>query len=170
MNRYLLLTAGAVLLLSGCAGMKSEFDCNATASNSCMTMDEANNKARSATERSEVTKHPPLPHLAASGSQPLTRTVPFAVKTPAGVPDSVVSPASFRASGNTATGRHIVPDGDNTRLNPRGTVQDPVRLQATTARMWIAAWIDEQDVWHQPSLVAFEVAPSRWLHQQGDKG
>ncbi|ENC47482.1 type IV conjugative transfer system lipo family protein [Escherichia coli P0299917.3] len=48
--------------------------------------------------------------------------------------------------------------------------QEPVRLQATTARMWIAAWTDEQDVWHQPSLVAFEVTPSHWLHQQGDKG
>ncbi|HHI2874215.1 TPA: type IV conjugative transfer system lipoprotein TraV, partial [Escherichia coli] len=89
MNKYMLLIAGGALLLSGCAGMKSEFDCNATASNSCMTMDEANNKARSATERSEATKQMPLPRLAASASQPLTRTVSFAVRTPAGVPDSV---------------------------------------------------------------------------------
>ena len=161
--KILYLTPVALaLLLSGCAGMKSEFDCNATASNSCMTMDEANNKARSATERSEVTKQSSLPRLAASGSQPLTRTVPFAVKTPAGAPDSVASPVSSRTSGNSATGSRIVTDGD--------AAQEPVRLQATTARMWIAAWTDEQDVWHQPSLVAFEVTPSRWLHQQGDKG
>lgn len=169
--KILYLTPAALaLLLSGCAGMKSEFDCNATASNGCMTMDEANNKARSATERSEVTKQPSLPRLAASGSQPLTRTVSFAVKTPAGVSDSVASPASSRASGNTATGSRIVPDGDSTRQKSRRVTQEPVRLQATTARMWIAAWTDEQDVWHQPSLVAFEVTPSRWLHQQGDKG
>lgn len=62
--KILYLTPVALaLLLSGCAGMKSEFDCNATASNSCMTMDEANNKARSATERSEVTKQSSLPAL-----------------------------------------------------------------------------------------------------------
>ncbi|HAY0608556.1 TPA: type IV conjugative transfer system lipoprotein TraV, partial [Escherichia coli] len=113
--KILYLTPVALaLLLSGCAGMKSEFDCNATASNSCMTMDEANNKARSATERSEATKPSSLPRLAASGSQPLTRTVPFAVKTPAGAPDSVASPVSSRTSGNTATGSRIVTDGDST--------------------------------------------------------
>ncbi|ELX8243937.1 TraV family lipoprotein, partial [Escherichia coli] len=65
MNKYMLLIAGGALLLSGCAGMKSEFDCNATASNSCMTMDEANNKARSASERSEAIKQISLPRLAA---------------------------------------------------------------------------------------------------------
>lgn len=45
----LMLVAGG-LMLTGCAGMKSEFDCNDTASNGCMTMDEANNKARTMTE------------------------------------------------------------------------------------------------------------------------
>uniref|UniRef100_UPI00092D6B13 type IV conjugative transfer system lipoprotein TraV n=1 Tax=Escherichia coli TaxID=562 RepID=UPI00092D6B13 len=139
MNILYLTPVALALLLSGCAGMKSEFDCNAIASNSCMTMDEANNKARSATERSEATKQPSLPRLADSGSQPLTRTVPFAVKTPAGVPDSVALPASSRASGNTATGSRIVPDGDSTRQKSRRAAQEPVRLQATTARMWIAA-------------------------------
>lgn len=34
-------------LLSGCAGMKSSFDCNAVAQDSCMTMEEANKKAQS---------------------------------------------------------------------------------------------------------------------------
>lgn len=72
MNILYLTPVALALLLSGCAGMKSEFDCSATASNSCMTMDEANNKARSATERSEATKQPSLPRLAASGSQPLS--------------------------------------------------------------------------------------------------
>lgn len=167
MNKYMLLMAGSVLLLSGCAGMKSEFDCNATASNSCMTMDEANNKARSTTERSDAIKQISLPRLAGSGSQPLTSPLPFAVKTPAEISDSVISPASSPASGKAATESRIIPDRGSVRPEFRRATPEPVRLQATTARMWIAAWTDEQDVWHQPSLVAFEVTPSRWLHQQG---
>lgn len=41
-----LLILGALILLAGCtAGMKDSFDCNATAQDSCMTMEEANQKA-----------------------------------------------------------------------------------------------------------------------------
>ncbi len=40
-----LLILGALTLLAGCtAGMKDSFDCNATAQDSCMTMEEANQK------------------------------------------------------------------------------------------------------------------------------
>ncbi len=45
MKRLYLLFS--MCLLSGCAGMKSSFDCNATAQDSCMTMEEANKKAQS---------------------------------------------------------------------------------------------------------------------------
>ena len=46
MNRYTFLLAGGVLLLSGCAGVKSSFDCDATTSDTCMTMTKANQLAR----------------------------------------------------------------------------------------------------------------------------
>lgn len=35
------------LLLSGCAGTSTEFECNATTSDTCMTMEQANEKAKS---------------------------------------------------------------------------------------------------------------------------
>lgn len=35
-----------IALLTGCAGAKSDFECNATSSDSCMTIDAANNMAR----------------------------------------------------------------------------------------------------------------------------
>lgn len=165
--KILYLTPVALaLLLSGCAGMKSEFDCDATASNSCMTMDEANNKARSVTEnntfRQQDTKT--LPPLAESRVQQPGESLPFAVRTPADKTAVSVQPA-YQASLSEK------PEAvTNSRPVTFPVSQDPVRLQATIARMWIAAWTDEQDIWHQPSLVAFEVTPSRWLHQQGDKG
>ncbi len=34
------------LLLSGCAGTSTEFECNATTSDTCMTMEQANEKAK----------------------------------------------------------------------------------------------------------------------------
>lgn len=46
MNKTMLLLAGSVLLLSGCAGVKSSFDCDATTTDSCMTMTKANQLAR----------------------------------------------------------------------------------------------------------------------------
>lgn len=43
-----LLILGVLTLLAGCtAGMKDSFDCNATAQDSCMTMEEANQKRHS---------------------------------------------------------------------------------------------------------------------------
>lgn len=34
------------LLLSGCAGTNSDFECDATTSDTCMTMEQANEKAK----------------------------------------------------------------------------------------------------------------------------
>lgn len=46
MKKITFLLAGSVLLLSGCAGVKSSFDCDATTSDTCMTMTKANQLAR----------------------------------------------------------------------------------------------------------------------------
>ncbi|MGO8658547.1 hypothetical protein ACC771_23625, partial [Rhizobium ruizarguesonis] len=48
-----LLACGAIVL-NGCAGTDSEFEFNATTNDSCMTMDQANKKARSVTNASAV--------------------------------------------------------------------------------------------------------------------
>ncbi len=45
MKKITLLLAGSALLLSGCAGVKSSFDCDATTSDTCMTMTKANQLA-----------------------------------------------------------------------------------------------------------------------------
>lgn len=46
MKKITLFLAGGVLLLSGCAGVKSSFDCDATTSDTCMTMTKANQLTR----------------------------------------------------------------------------------------------------------------------------
>ncbi len=40
----LLIPLGSALLLTGCAGTETEFQCNATTSDTCMTMEQANEK------------------------------------------------------------------------------------------------------------------------------
>ncbi len=42
----LLIPLGSALLLTGCAGTETEFECNATTSDTCMTMEQANEKAK----------------------------------------------------------------------------------------------------------------------------
>lgn len=42
----MLIPLGSALLLTGCAGTETEFECNATTSDTCMTMEQANEKAK----------------------------------------------------------------------------------------------------------------------------
>ncbi|EPH4539516.1 type IV conjugative transfer system lipoprotein TraV [Escherichia coli] len=146
--------------------MKSEFDCSATAGNGCMTMDEANNKARVMTEtQKEKTALPPLgavPATVTSGAQSATK--PAVVTSAAGAGKGARNPFS---GGTAGTGGVTVSAGvpQASAWSDIGMAR-PVRLPSTTARMWIAAWIDEQAVWHQPSVVSFEVEPARWQHQE----
>jgi conjugal transfer pilus assembly protein TraV len=50
----LLIPLGSALLLTGCAGTETEFQCNATTSDTCMTMEQANEKAKLKEERSDA--------------------------------------------------------------------------------------------------------------------
>lgn len=38
----------------------------------------------------------------------------------------------------------------------------PLRTGEQTAALWIAPYIDNQDVYHQPSSVFFVIKPSAW--------
>ncbi|EFA4911358.1 type IV conjugative transfer system lipoprotein TraV [Escherichia coli] len=174
MKPALLMVLASGLILTGCAGMKSEFDCNATASNGCMTMDEANNKARAMTENQKgkaAEGRRTLPPLAAvpvvkeshisSGVSSVTKPV-AATATPGTTPRN-----PFR--GHVAGAGHVAVTSAGVQVSPVWSdigMARPVRLPSTTARMWIAAWVDEQAVWHQPSVVSFEVEPARWQHQE----
>ncbi|CAG9435650.1 hypothetical protein NVI2019_PEGOAJLN_03767 (plasmid) [Providencia alcalifaciens] len=103
---------GTMSLLAGCsAGLKDSFDCNATAQDSCMTMEDANQKAAQKTQ-----------------------TVSPLAQQQGKTPSSAGLPA----------------------LAP------PQRLPTTTARLWIAPWIDEHDNLYQPAVVSFVVKAGQW--------
>ncbi|EDX7779567.1 type IV conjugative transfer system lipoprotein TraV [Salmonella enterica subsp. enterica serovar Hvittingfoss] len=197
------MLAGSALLLSGCAGMKSEFDCTETADNGCLTMDEANNRARAKTEGDKPqVRLPKLAEVTPVSVEPSVTSVSVAssrtpvVTAPASVAVAPVRPSAIQPAVVAGSAPHNPFRGGSTPARPAGTspapvtttsvsgmtvastsapsawadtgMQPPVRLPAGTARLWIAAWVDEDQVYHQPSVVSFEVAPARWATQEGN--
>lgn len=165
---YLLFS---MCLLSGCAGMKSSFDCNATAQDSCMTMEEANKKAQSQS-------------LSAPGAKKSVPAQPEAVRLPAQVrntetgspagtltprPAPVMTTAQIVKTGTAVSPQPVTGRtsgaGSVSALNDTGITQ-AVYQPAPTARVWIAGWIDEHDNFYQPSVVSFVVKRGQWAEYQ----
>jgi conjugal transfer pilus assembly protein TraV len=176
MKSLLLLPAlGGVLLLAGCAGVSSEFGCNATTSDSCMTMEQANEKAKSLEEGSEAKP--------AAAALPRLADGDFAAvgRDPCPVPVSVGSTSRLLPRQDAASPAPVVPAYPaiaaptaivttvSTCTLPRcagvGSTR-PARQAEQTAQLWIAPWIDSQDVYHQPGKVLFVVKPAVWGQPQ----
>ncbi|HBS5458284.1 TPA: type IV conjugative transfer system lipoprotein TraV [Klebsiella pneumoniae] len=127
------------LLLSGCAGTNTEFECNATTSDTCMTMEQANEKAKKLEQSSEAKPvAASLPRLAEGNF----RTMPVQTVT-------ATTPSGSRPA--------VTAHPEQKLLAPR-----PLRTGEQTAALWIAPYIDNQDVYHQPSSVFFVIKPSAW--------
>lgn len=176
-----LLIMFAVLALAGCTGTASEFQCNATTSDRCMTMEQANDMARSKTEGARgkpgAGALPALVELPPPSVTPLS--VPTAVKphssvTPAPV-SGFVAPASSSAVKAAKTGQQATFTPATPGSTPLHTEAlcsaprcdslgeaPPLRLTDTIATLWIAPWIDDADVFHQPGRVSFVLTPGTW--------
>ncbi|CAD6103383.1 conjugative transfer protein [Escherichia coli] len=148
------------LLLSGCAGTSTEFECNATTSDTCMTMEQANEKAKKLEAKPVAAS---LPRLA-DGNFRTTPVQAVATTTPSrsrpavtALPEQkLLAPRPlFTAAREVKT---IVPVSSVAPVTP----PRPLRTGEQTAALWIAPYIDNQDVYHQPSSVFFVIKPSAW--------
>ena len=184
-----LLFVCSVLLLSGCAGVKSNFDCDATTSDTCMTMTKANQLARDkAAKQAGKPAAGGLPSLVnipttpAPGASPGPRvvTTPGVVNTPAASGETstgtvqvstptVLTPGPVADIPVMAAMRSPVksvvtptPSCLNVRCDNPGAVH-PQRSQDQIATVWIAPWVDSDNAFHQPGRVSFVVSPADWV-------
>ncbi len=156
------------LLLSGCAGTSTEFECNATTSDTCMTMEQANEKANEKAKKLEQSSEAKpvaasLPRLA-EGNFRTTTVRAASTASPSGsgpvvtaLPEQkLLAPHPlFTAAREVKT---VVPVSSVAPVTP----PRPLRTGEQTAALWIAPYIDNQDVYHQPSSVFFVIKPSAW--------
>ena len=151
-------------LFSSPGGTNTEFECNATTSDTCMTMEQANEKAKKLEQSSEAKPvAASLPRLAEGNF----RTMPVqtvTATTPSGSRPAVTAHPEqkllaprplFTAAREVKT---VVPVSSVTPVTP----PRPLRTGEQTAALWIAPYIDNQDVYHQPSSVFFVIKPSAW--------
>ncbi|EOW4437543.1 type IV conjugative transfer system lipoprotein TraV [Shigella sonnei] len=189
MKKIPLLLAGSVLLLSGCAGVKSSFDCDATTSDTCMTMTKANqlarDKAAKSTGKQAAGGLPSLVDLPAtsaaasrsaastSSSVQVTSNRPVvSAGTPAGVnttaATSTLAPRPVAGTPVTSASRPDVSGGNpapsclSVRCDNPGNVH-PQRSQDRIATVWIAPWVDSDNAFHQPGRVSFVVSAADWV-------
>lgn len=190
MKKIPLLLAGSVLLLSGCAGVKSSFDCDATTSDTCMTMTKANQLARDkAAKQAGKPAAGGLPSLVNLPAQAASQPVPVrsVISTPSATPSAAPSPAR---SGGLLSPRPVAgapvsppasrpvlattpvrsvtpvsapaPSCQTVRCDSPGSVH-PQRSQDRIATVWIAPWVDSDNAFHQPGRVSFVADPADWV-------
>ena len=132
MKKIPLLLAGSVLLLSGCAGVKSSFDCDATTSDTCMTMTKANQLARDkAAKQAGKPAAGGLPSLVNLPPQTASQPVPAqsVIRTPSAAPSpSVGNPATVTAAPRPSAPTPVRSGG---LLSPRPVAGAPVSTPAS---------------------------------------
>ncbi|WP_130100409.1 type IV conjugative transfer system lipoprotein TraV [Siccibacter turicensis] len=172
---------GAALLcsvLTGCAGMNSDFDCNKTATDQCLTTAEANKLAAQGKSLDELavektSKKPAgetLPALrnsapvvnpsrpvsvAATGSASSGTLAPRPLYTPPATNSALTSRPANPAPRPVTVAAPVKPVNDTGRVNA-------LRVPDATQRLWIAPWVDTDDNFHQPSVVEFVKNKSHW--------
>jgi conjugal transfer pilus assembly protein TraV len=173
---FLLSAICSAVLLTGCAGVSGELECNATTSDRCMTMGQANQKARQLS--GDVAGKPAVAALPGLVNPPPQASVTpsahsYALPARQVVASTVrpVTPASVRpAPPNrplvTPTVTPVVlPSCSAGRCDSPGQVRAQRSVEGI-AHVWIAPWVDTDDVFHQPGRVSFVVNDSHWQMPQ----
>lgn len=165
------LLGGALLCaaLTGCAGMNSDFDCNKTTTDQCLSMADASKlaaKGRSLDDLSVEKDSVPKPAGEALATLPNSRP---AVSSDRKVSVATLAPRPVMSAPVVASGSVPRTASVPVRAAPvtpsdyasAGRV-NALRIPDATQRLWIAPWVDEQDSFHQPAVVEFVKKKSRW--------
>ncbi|EMM0180342.1 TPA: type IV conjugative transfer system lipoprotein TraV, partial [Klebsiella michiganensis] len=162
-------------------------ECNATTSDTCMTMEQANEKAKAKEESASAKPAAAgLPQLAEGNfrttsvnsyplpPQPnLTRARVAVEKDRARAvylnnPTAKNEAAYFeteKRSQSLPVVKMSLPVVASTFSSPStlpGNYPRPLRKGEETTSLWIAPYVDSDDVYHQPTTVVFVVKPSAW--------
>ncbi len=171
--RLLLLPLlGSILLLTGCAGVSGDLECNATTSDRCMTMGQANQKARqlsgdvagkpAAAALPALVNPPPQASFtppANTNALPARPTLVSPARPAATTAvRSAPAPTPFVNAGVSAVGLPSCPSG---RCDSPGQVRAQRAVEGI-AHVWVAPWVDTDDVFHQPGRVSFVVNDAKW--------
>lgn len=102
----------------------------------------------------------------AVNNAPSVKVTPIGPRNPfsgrsAVVPASGSAPASVNSVSLASTPARAAPTSGWADIG----MAPPVRQSASVARLWIAAWVDDGQVYHQPSVVSFEAKPAHWVVQ-----
>ena len=183
----LLIPLGGALLLTGCAGTESDFECNATTSDTCMTMEQANEKAKAQEESASAKPAAAgLPRLAdgnfrtsSPNSYPLPPQPDLTRPKVAGDRQRAQAAALNNPTDNNIKAyfetekrmlslpvvKMSLPGVTSTFTSPAtipGNYPRPLRKGEQIASLWVAPYIDSDDVYHQSTTVLFVVTPSAW--------
>jgi conjugal transfer pilus assembly protein TraV len=165
---------GSVLLLTGCAGVSGDLECNATTSDRCMTMGQANQKARqlsgdvagkpAATTLPTLVNPPPQASVTPSASSYAlpARSIVASTSRPVSAPPVPVRAAPLSKPFVTTSVTPVVLPSC-----PAGRCVSPGQVRAQRSaegivHVWVAPWIDTDDVFHQPGRVSFVVNDAQW--------
>ena len=166
MKIFILPAVAGALLLTGCAGVKSDFDCDATTSDRCMTMRQANQLARNKTGSDEPGK---LAAGAARSPAELPRTVPVvfshnapAQSMPTTTPPAIKSVPETSVSSSAVVSAVSAPSCSAVRCDGAGSVRVQ-RAGEQIATVWVAPWIDSNDAFHQPGRISFVTSGPAWV-------
>ncbi|MFK3662760.1 type IV conjugative transfer system lipoprotein TraV [Scandinavium sp. NPDC088450] len=154
--------------LAGCAGMNSDFDCNKTTTDQCLTMTEANKLAAQGKSLDDLSAGTPVKKPAGEPLPALQNTAPgvspYRPVSVAATGIPAVKPLTTTSTVSSLTGKPVAPVllvGPAPRSNDAGRVVAQ-RIPDATQRLWVAPWIDTDDNLHQPAVVEFVKNKSHW--------
>lgn len=173
MKTMLFPVIAGTLMLSGCAGVKSTFECDVTTSDTCMTMTKANQLAK---EKTQKTVGKPaagglpslvnLPALSATPKAALAPRFTSADKVKTAIPSQASASAKtsplFSGTPSKTVNQTSSLSCQTVRCDSPGTVM-PQRVSDEIATLWIAPWVDSDHVFHQPGRVSFVVRAADWV-------